>query len=288
MTGLDRYYSFGIRENWLRIYFDYEGSEQFWNSDGDGEVPNKKKDAFLNFVKDAGLVEEDKSLKGKEYKYTRYKPNDFAQRMFSLGIDDESMWAFLMCNLAYADDSEEFRWFINNIPFNETVTPDTIRLRLEEVMENDKSGLGKRNVCDALKAFIVKTPFGAKLGLGSVADYEEKVSANGKETITLNYFIRGSWNNPSEKVILFALYKFAEACGNYRQFTLTRLLDTSIESKGISPTQIFGLNRETMEKILNGLTFNYPDLIEARFTLGLDNITLKSDKSAAEILDELF
>lgn len=288
MTGLDRYYSFGIKENWLRVYFDYEGTSSFWKSDGDGEVPNKKKDAFLNFVKDAGLVDEDKSLKGKEYKYIKYKPNKFAEKMFSLGVDDESMWAYLMCNLVYAEDSEEFRWFIKNIPFSETSTPESIKLRLDEVMENDKSGLGKRNICDALKSFLIKTPFGKQLGLGSVIDYEEKVSSNGRETITLNYFVRGSWKNPDEKVILYALYKFAEACGNYRQFTLTRLLDTSVESAGISPKQIFGLNRETMEKILNGLTFNYPDLIEARFTLGLDNITLKSDKTANEILNELF
>lgn len=288
MTGLDRYYSFGIKENWLRVYFDYEGTSSFWKSDGDGEVPNKKKDAFLNFVKDAGLVDEDKSLKGKEYKYIKYKPNKFAEKMFSLGVDDESMWAYLMCNLVYAEDSEEFRWFIKNIPFSETSTPESIKLRLDEVMENDKSGLGKRNICDALKSFLIKTPFGKQLGLGSVIDYEEKVSSNGRETITLNYFVRGSWKNPDEKMILYALYKFAEACGNYRQFTLTRLLDTSVESAGISPTQIFGLNRETMEKILNGLTFNYPDLIEARFTLGLDNITLKSDKTANEILNELF
>lgn len=288
MTGLDRYYSFGIKGNWLRVYFDYEGTSSFWKSDGDGEVPNKKKDAFLNFVKDAGLVDEDKSLKGKEYKYIKYKPNKFAEKMFSLGVDDESMWAYLMCNLVYAEDSEEFRWFIKNIPFSETSTPESIKHRLDEVMENDKSGLGKRNICDALKSFLIKTPFGKQLGLGSVIDYEEKVSSNGRETITLNYFVRGSWENPDEKVILYALYKFAEACENYRQFTLTRLLDTSVESAGISPTQIFGLNRETMEKILNGLTFNYPDLIEARFTLGLDNITLKSDKTANEILNELF
>ena len=63
MTGLDRYYSFGVKENWLRVYFDYEGSANFWNTDGDGEIPNKKKDAFLNFVKDAGMVYEDKTLK---------------------------------------------------------------------------------------------------------------------------------------------------------------------------------------------------------------------------------
>ena len=288
MNGLDRYYSFGIRENWLRVYFDYEGTDSFWNTDGDGEVPNKKKDAFLNFIKDAGLVFEDKSLKGKDYKYTKYKPNSFAKRMFSLGVDDEAMWAFLMCNLVYAPEAEQFRWYVKNIPFNETTTLETLRYRLDEVMENDKSGQGKRNVCDALKTFIIKTPFGRPLGLGSVADYEEKVSSNGKEMITLNYFIRGPWESPDERVILYCLYKFAEACGNYKQFTLTRLLDTSIESDGISPTQIFGLNRETMEKILNGLTFNHPDLIEARFTLGLDNITLKSEKSAEEILNELF
>ena len=164
MTGLDRYYSFGIKENWLRVYFDYEGTSSFWKSDGDGEVPNKKKDAFLNFVKDAGLVDEDKSLKGKEYKYIKYKPNKFAEKMFSLGVDDESMWAYLMCNLVYAEDSEEFRWFIKNIPFSETSTPESIKLRLDEVMENDKSGLGKRNICDALKSFLIKTPFGKQDG----------------------------------------------------------------------------------------------------------------------------
>lgn len=159
MTGLDRYYSFGIKENWLRVYFDYEGTSSFWKSDGDGEVPNKKKDAFLNFVKDAGLVDEDKSLKGKEYKYIKYKPNKFAEKMFSLGVDDESMWAYLMCNLVYAEDSEEFRWFIKNIPFSETSTPESIKLRLDEVMENDKSGLGKRNICDALKSFLINSEY---------------------------------------------------------------------------------------------------------------------------------
>ena len=130
--------------------------------------------------------------------------------------------------------------------------------------------------------FISIKPLSNELGFG-ICDYEEK--SNGRK---LNSIVRFPWLNPDERVMLYSLYLFAEKCGNYKQFTLTRLLDTSIESAGISPTQIFGLDRETMEKILNGLTFNYPDLIEARFTLGLDNITLKSDKSANEILNELF
>ena len=38
-----------MRQN--RTYFKYKGSEQFWDADGEGEVVNKKKDAFLNFVR---------------------------------------------------------------------------------------------------------------------------------------------------------------------------------------------------------------------------------------------
>ena len=100
----------------------------------------------------------------------------------------------------------------------------------------------------------------------------------------MNSFCRTAWENPDPKVVLYSLYKFAEKCGNYYQFTLSRLLDHTIESDGISPTEIFGLDRETMEKILNGLSVNYPDFISASFTLDLDNITLKSDKTSEDVL----
>ena len=39
-----------------------------------------------------------------------------------------------------------------------------------------------------------------------------------------------------------------------------------------------------MEKILNGLSVNYPDFISVSFTLDLDNITLKSDKTSDDVL----
>lgn len=64
---------------------------------------------------------------------------------------------------------------------------------------------------------------------------------------------------------------------------MTRLLNHEIESDGISPTQIFGLDRTTMERILNGLSNNYPDFISVSFTLDLDNINLK-DKTSDDVL----
>ena len=86
------------------------------------------------------------------------------------------------------------------------------------------------------------------------------------------------------EVILYALYKFAEACGDYYQFSLETLMDDSIERDGVSPSRLFGLDRDDMVRILNGLSINYPEFISASFTLDLDNITLRDEKSSEDVL----
>ena len=122
-------------------------------------------------------------------------------------------------------------------------------------------------------ARIVELPFSA-VGFGYPV----------KEKGKLVSITRTAWQNPNPLVILYSLYKFAEACGDYYQFTLSRLLNHDIESDGVSPTEIFGLDRDQMEKLLNGLSINYPDFINASFTLDLDNITLNSEKTSQDVL----
>ena len=95
---------------------------------------------------------------------------------------------------------------------------------------------------------------------------------------------RSAWSDPDPKVILYSLYKFAEACGDYYQFSLSTLMDDSIDRNGVSPTRIFGLDRDTMIRLLNGLSGNYPDFISASFTLDLETITLNKDKTSADVL----
>lgn len=278
MTGMDRYFSFGIRKNWMDIFFQYEGKTDFWNTDGGGAVANKKKDAFLAFVKDAGLVVYNNSNGGD--KYSKNEPSALAKVLFPRGTDSEFTWAVFLCNLAY---TSEFNWFIKNIKPDIIYTSEQMKYMLESVMENDTKGLGKRNVVDAFKILLIKTPLGSEIGLGH-CDYDEKVSSNGNETISLNSLQRDTWKNPDPLVILYSLYKFAEACGGYYQFTLTRLLDHDVDSDGVSPTEIFGLDRTIMEKLLNGLTINYPDFITAQFNLDLDTITLNADKKSEDVL----
>lgn len=278
VKGLGRYFSFGVKGNWVKTYFKYKGSEQFWDSDGEGEVSNKKKDAFLNFVKDAGFISPNRTV-GHD-KYTKFDITDFGKSVFSLGFDSEAAWGLMLSNLVYTPD---FNWYVKNVPDNNVVTPDQMKMLLEPFMENDAKGLGKRNVVDAFKSILITTPLGPTLGLGK-CNYDKKITSNGNENYKLNSLIRTVWEYPDPLVILYSLYKFAEACNGYYQFTLTRLLNHDIDSDGVSPTEIFGITRDKMEKILNGLSVNYPEYINCSFTIDLDNISLRSDKTSSDVL----
>ena len=139
---------------------------------------------------------------------------------------------------------------------------------------------------NGLKVIFDSNTYFSLIGLGT-PDISRKMQKNGTEKLTMNSIQRTAWVDPIPEVILYALYKFAEKCGDYYQFTLGYLMDETIEREGISPTTIFGLDRETMVRILNGLSINYPEFISASFNFDLDTITLRKDKKAEDVLELL-
>lgn len=278
MAGLDRYRGHGVRREWMAIFCKYNCGVDFWLSDGDNQVPNKKKEAFRYFVLDAGMVVYDKNAEGD--KYTRCIPTTLAETICKIGAFEDAAWALILCNLVYTSD---FNWYVHNLKSGVTYTTALLKEMLMDVMVNDLSGHGKENIINALKTTLVKTPLGVSQ-IFAKCNVDLKVSASGRESITLNTLERCTWQSPNPIVILYSLYKFAEACGGYYQFTLSRLLNHDVESDGVSPTEIFGLDRDQMEKLLTGLSINYPDYINASFTLDLDNITLYAEKSSQDVL----
>lgn len=177
-----------------------------------------------------------------------------------------------MCNLAY---TSEYNWWIKNTVVGQIYTTEAII----SLLGDDMSKNSKAHIASAYKNIFISTPqVGKDLGLG-VCDYTVRKSRR-----YLNSITRSCWQNPDPRVILYSLYKFAEGCGGYYQFTLGRLLNHEIDSDGVSPTEIFGLDRDQMEKLLTGLSINYPEFINATFTLDLDNITLRGGKSSQDVL----
>lgn len=262
MGSVDRYGNMGIEYDWVRKYM--ENTEDFWNS-AHGLGTNMVK-YLKSFLSDSGIAVRKKS---------DYVLTDFGQKVKQLGIEDVNAWGLMVSNLVY---TSEYNWWVKNTVVDQTYTPAAIMAMLGD----DMTVNSKKNIVSAYKNIFISTEqVGTELGLG-LCDYQLKNGKRYLESIT-----RGKWKNPDPRVILYSLFKFAEACGDYYQFTLKRLLNHDIESDGISPTQIFGLDRNTMEKLLTGLSVNYPEFINVSFTLDLDNITLREGKTSQDVL-ELF
>ena len=262
MGSVDRYGNMGIEYDWVRKYM--QNTEDFWNS-AHGLGTNMVK-YLKSFLSDSGIAVRKKS---------DYVLTDFGQKVKQLGVEDVNAWGLMVSNLVY---TSEYNWWVKNTVVDQTYTPAEIMAMLGD----DMTVNSKKNIVSAYKNIFISTEqVGTELGLG-LCDYQLKNGKKYLESIT-----RGKWKNPNPRVILYSLFKFAEACGDYYQFTLKRVLNHDIESDGISPTQIFGLDRNTMEKLLTGLSVNYPEFINASFTLDLDNITLREGKTSQDVL-ELF
>lgn len=262
MGSVDRYGNMGIEYDWVCKYM--QNTEDFWNS-AHGLGTNMVK-YLKSFLSDSGIAVRKKS---------DYVLTDFGQKVKQLGVEDVNAWGLMVSNLVY---TSEYNWWVKNTVVDQTYTPAEIMAMLGD----DMTVNSKKNIVSAYKNIFISTEqVGTELGLG-LCDYQLKNGKKYLESIT-----RGKWKNPNPRVILYSLFKFAEACGDYYQFTLKRLLNHDIESDGISPTQIFGLDRNTMEKLLTGLSVNYPEFINASFTLDLDNITLREGKTSQDVL-ELF
>ncbi len=256
MGSIDRYGNIGIEYDWVADYFSK--GDNFWEDNGLGinKIKNMK-----SFLSDAGATVPKKNTM-----------SPFGKKIADIGIGTEAAWGLLVSNLVY---TSEFNWWVMNIKPGQTYPPTQLVSMLSEQVTSENS---QKHIVSAYKnIFASNEILGRDLGLG-VCTLKE-----GSSNRVLLDIRRGSWREPDPRVILYSLYKFAEKCGTY-QFRLSTLMDDTIERDGISPTRIFGLDRDTMISKLNGLTVNYIEFIDASFTLGLETITLRSEKTPDDVL----
>ena len=255
LKGINKYLSVGVDAEWINSFID----------DNSFEPCNRKTDVMYGFMTDAGIV-------------AKRKLTSFGELITRMGTSDANSWALMLCNLAY---TPAFQWYIKNIPFNETY----YERQLDIDMGEDTTKKAKSEFWNGFKTILDTNEAFKEIGLG-IPDITVKQTTAGEKK-SMNSLVRQPWQDPDPRVILYSLYKFAEACGDYYHFTLRRLLDHDVDSAGISPTQIFGTDSDSMQQILIGLSINYPEFINASFTLDLDKIDLVNTKSSSDVL-ELF
>lgn len=248
MRSLNSFADHAPKASWIIDFFDLGNDFLLDNKLGPMQIS-----MFRRFLSDAKLINKNKTT-------------DFFELTKRIGATSESSWGLIYIQLAYVNP--QVRWYIENLPIDETGIKDALEDRL---IADNVSAKDARSITKAFKR-LCETPLGTVMNLGFTT---------GKSIDSLT---RSKCSMKDDRVLLYALYRYAEACEDYYEFSLSRLMDMSTESTGLSPVKLFGYSEDEMETMLNGLSSKYPEFINVSFTHGLDKISLRDNKIADEVL----
>ncbi len=247
MKSIDCFGNHAIKRDWLVSFFD--SYEDFFSDNALG--PNMLTH-FKRFLRDANLINNNCLT-------------SFSQLVRDIGWDTETGLGLMLINLVYTN--AQFEWYTQRFDIGTFYGSKDIK---EELIAE---GFKTKSAGDIVQSFkrIVSTPFGTKLNFGYVTDEDD--------------LVRTKCSISDNKVILYALYKFAEKCNLDKEFNVSYLYDESVERDGISPVRIFGLyDEEEFKSIVLGLSSAYPEFLNATFTNDLQTITLR-DKTSEDVLN---
>lgn len=246
MKSLNSFADHAPKREWLISYFELK--ERFFTEHTLGPMMY---DMFRRFLRDAGLNEKNHFT-------------DFAELVSNIGWETDTALGLVLTNLAM--ENPQIAWYIKSMDIGTIYE----RRQIEDMLiARDVKPKDAKSIAKAFKR-IVSTPFGTTLNFGYVTDEDEMV--------------RTKCSVSDNRVILYALYKFAEKCNLDREFHVSYLYDETVERDGVSPVRIFGLyDEEELKSILLGLTSAYPEFINATFTNDLKTIILR-DKTNKDVL----
>lgn len=247
-TSLNSYSHHAPLMDWINQYFEFKN-----DFDEKHSLGSQQYSFFKRFLRDAELLDASGFTKT-------------AEVIDSMGLDKDAAWAIMLVNLCY---QPQLNWYVKRVGFLQEYS----KALLASMMVDDGAKEGWTNDIFSSLVRMSELPLG-KVGVGQAIKEKSRATA----------IIRNPWHTPDSVAVLYSLYKFAEACGGEYQFRLRTLMDDSIERDGVSPSRIFGLDSDTMVQLLNSLSINYPEFIHVAFTLDLDTITLRPEKSSADVL----
>lgn len=217
----------------------------------------EQKSFFKRFLRDAGL-------------WSDSTPSKLKKVCDSLGWNSDISLGLMLINLVANTPQMEF--YVKEMIVDKPIPTKDFKERLLEIYEQSQGNAG--SITSAFKRFA-NNVFGTTLNFARVDKGTDKVE----------YLTRTKCVVNDLRVVLYGLFKFAEKCGDFKAFTLSTLLDDEIERDGVSPTRIFGLEREEASGFILGLAAKYPEFVDASFTHDLEKITLADDKTSSDVLD---
>lgn len=245
------YNNFGLKEEWLDMYF--ASPETYFRDNLHGLHLKEQLPNFIKWIVQAEILNDNKSK----------LITETGKILAEIYRDNpQIVWEIIWINLSY--NAPIAKWYKENVDWNFSFTEADIR----ELLKNDyptDSPTTIRNIVYALARTFKESPIG-EMGLWT-------------ETEKL-HFKKMPYNDLSREAIAYSLYKYAEAVGT-KSLRMSDLYQPDCR-QGVY--REFGIAKTALESQLRSLNSDTNRVLVAELNMGLDSITLRDDLNALEAL----
>jgi len=250
LSTINKYKNFGLRQSWLDVYLTERENFALTMSLG-----NKMIESGKAWFRQALLMEEKNC--------SPLKLLDLAELR---GSDYQGLWDAIW--FALSNRAAIVKWFVTTTKINQAYSSDD----LFSLMGSGIKDVTKKGGISALKDMLTKSPF----GIGNFPTVS--LVMKGKLMIRVPHVV-------DDLALLYSLFVMARQA-EQTSFSVSGLMVADFSAKYVSPIVAFAMSVADFKQQCQGLADRYGEFIHCNFTLGLDEIQIKTDqKSVDDVVD---
>lgn len=256
MNGINKYMTFGLRPDWITALLEERESFRSTMRLGTRMVPSA-----VTWFREAGLITEASAIE-------LTKLTQVAER---LGVGNKILWECIWGNVS--NRSPLIKWYVSSISANERKTQDDINAMIESAGVSSASV--RKGAISSLCSIIKMSPIA--LDSCPVVSIETK----GNRLLSLTRVPHAV----SDLALLYSLFVMARLA-EQTSFSVSNLMTADFSAKYVSPIVAFAMPVADFKQQCQGLADKYGDFIHCNFTLGLDEIQVKTgQKTVDDVID---
>ena len=254
ISGINKYMTFGLKEEWIQIL-----AEETDNFRSTSVLGNRMIPSAITWFREARLI----------FDSTMVKPTRLLDVGRTLGFDSDFLWCLIWISLV--NNSPLIKWYVCNTQIEELTPVDNLneKLALQVTSESVRKG-----ALQSLTGTIKNSPIGKSDA--PIIQIEQK----GVRILGL----RRVPKSIEPLAVLYSLYLMANVADR-TSCTLSEMMTADFESPYISPLVAFGMNVEELTGQCMGIASVYPEYLICTFTLGLEEVKVfPKEKSLDDVI----
>lgn len=256
MNGINKYMTFGLRPDWITALLEEREAFRSTMRLGTRMIPSA-----VTWFREAGLITEASAIEMTNLSLV-------AER---LGVEDKMLWECIWSNTS--NMSPLIKWYVSSVQVNERKTQDEISSMIEAAGVSSASV--RKGALSSLCSIIKTSPISSE-SYPIVA-----LETKGNRVLSLTRVPHAV----SDLALLYSLFVMARQA-EQTSFSVSGLMTADFSAKYVSPLVSFGMSVADFKQQCQGLADKYGDFIHCSFTLGLDEIQVKTDqKTLDDVVD---